>query len=72
MEQTSFDPSESMRAAKAGNREEHGPLNQDQPNPEPADFNSIKDLPKEVGVMLITTPRQVVRAAHARRASNAF
>jgi hypothetical protein len=54
MEQASFDPSESMRAAEAGDREEHRTLNQDQPNPEPADFSSIKDLPKEVGVMLIT------------------
>ena len=54
MEQASFDPSENMHAAEAGNRQEHDTLNQDQPNPEPADFNSIKDLPKEVGVMLIT------------------
>ena len=29
-------------------------MNQDLPNPEPADVNTIKDLPKEVGVMLIT------------------
>jgi hypothetical protein len=54
MEQASFDPSAGMRAAEAGNRQGHNTLNQDQPDPEPADFNSIKDLPKEVGVMLIT------------------
>ena len=54
MEQASFDPGEDSHAAETGNQQEHDTLNQDQPNPEPADFNSIKDLPKEVGVMLIT------------------
>ena len=55
MEQASFDPGENIRAA-ASRQSARGtmPLNQDQPNPEPADLNKIKDLPKEVGVMLIT------------------
>ena len=54
MEQASFDPGESIRAAEAGNQQEYDALNRDQPNPEPPDVNTIKDLPKEVGVMLIT------------------
>jgi hypothetical protein len=54
VEQVSFDPGESIRAAEAGNQQEHHTLNQDQTNPEPVDVKSIKDLPKEVGVMLIT------------------
>jgi hypothetical protein len=54
VEQASFDPNESIHAAETGNQQERNTLNQDQPNPEPADLKSIKDLPKEVGVMLIT------------------
>jgi hypothetical protein len=55
VEQTSLDPGESICAAEAGNPQGRGdPSTPDQPNREPADFNKIKDLPKEVGVMLIT------------------
>jgi hypothetical protein len=55
MEQTSFDLSENIGATEAGSQQEgDASLNQDQPSPEPADLNKIKDLPKEVGVMLIT------------------
>jgi hypothetical protein len=54
VEHASFDPGEDIYAAEAGIQQEHDALNQDQPNPEPSDLKSIKDLPKEVGVMLIT------------------
>jgi hypothetical protein len=55
MEQASFDPGEeNIRATAAGNQQEGQALCQDQPNPEPAELTKIKDLPKEVGVMLIT------------------
>jgi hypothetical protein len=54
MEQTSFDARESIRTAEAGNQQGRDALNEDQPNPEPVDLNKIKDLPKEVGVMLFT------------------
>lgn len=54
MEQASFGPAENIGATQPGNQQEGDALNQDQPNPEPADLNRIKDLPKEVGVMLIT------------------
>jgi hypothetical protein len=54
MEQATFDPTKEVGAAHAGNQQEADPLNQDQPNPEPVDLNKIKELPKEVGVMLIT------------------
>jgi hypothetical protein len=54
VEHESFDPGESSHAAEVGNQQGHDTLHQDLPNPEPADLKSIKDLPKEVGVMLIT------------------
>jgi hypothetical protein len=54
VEQASFDPGESIHAENTGSQHEHSALNQDQRNPEPPDINTIKNLPKEVGVMLIT------------------
>ena len=54
MEQASFDPGESVCATEAGNPQEPKRLKQNQPNPQPEELNRIKDLPKEVGVMLIT------------------
>jgi hypothetical protein len=54
MEQTSFDPAENICGPAPGDRQEGEALHQDQPNPEPADINKIKDLPKELGVMLVT------------------
>ncbi len=54
MDQASFGPNERTHAAEAGNQQEQDTLNQGQTNPEPADLNTIKNLPKEVGVMLIT------------------
>jgi hypothetical protein len=54
VEQASFDSSETIRGAEADKQPEHGTSNQDPPNPEPAELTKIKDLPKEVGVMLIT------------------
>jgi hypothetical protein len=54
MERASFDPDQNICATAAGGRQEGEGLHQDQPNPEPADVNKIMDLPKELGVMLIT------------------
>ena len=54
MEQASFDPGKDVHAAQISNQQDSDTLNQDRINPEPADLNKIKDLPKEVGVMLIT------------------
>jgi hypothetical protein len=54
MDQTSFDPAENICGPAPGDRQEGEALHQDQPNPEPADINKIKDLPKELGVMLVT------------------
>ena len=54
MEQTSFDSAENFCRPAADDRQESEALHQDQPNPEPADISKIKDLPKELGVMLIT------------------
>lgn len=54
MERASVDPSESFRAVEAGDQRQYDALTQNQPNPESADLNKIKDLPKELGVMLVT------------------
>ena len=54
MEEASFDPSLHILSTETGNQQEHDALNEDQPPPKPAELNTIKDLPKEVGVMLIT------------------
>jgi hypothetical protein len=54
VEQASFDPSLHILSTETGNQQEHDALNDDQPPPKPAELNTIKDLPKEVGVMLIT------------------
>jgi hypothetical protein len=52
--QASFDPIEINRAGETGNQQAHDGSDQNQPRPEQAELNKIKDLPKEVGVMLIT------------------
>jgi hypothetical protein len=54
MEPASVDPGESFSATAVDGRQEYEALHQDQPNPESVDINKIKDLPKELGVMLIT------------------
>jgi hypothetical protein len=54
MEQTSFDSAEHICGPADDDRQESEALHQDQPNPEPADISKIKDLPKELGVMLVT------------------
>jgi hypothetical protein len=52
--QASFDQRQDIGATEAGDRPEHDALDQNQSNPEPVEANNIKDLPKELGVMLIT------------------
>jgi hypothetical protein len=52
--QASFDPDGTDRPTVAGDTSAPADSNQNQTNPEPAELNRIKDLPKEVGVMLIT------------------
>jgi hypothetical protein len=49
-----FDPRLHMLNAATGNQQDHDTLTADKSVPEPAEPNKIKDLPKEVGVMLIT------------------
>jgi len=54
MERAAVDPGENLCATAAGNWQEDEASHEDRPNPEPADVSKIKDLPKELGVMLIT------------------
>ncbi len=54
MEQTSFDPDQDRCGPAAGDRQESDALNDDRSRPETTDIDRIKDLPKELGVMLIT------------------
>jgi len=54
VEQASFDPGEIDRAGETGNQYMHGASGQDQAGMEQAVLNKIKELPKEVGVMLVT------------------
>jgi hypothetical protein len=54
MEPTSFDSSEDRCFTEAVSQPEHNAPDQIQPSSEPAELIKIKDLPKEVGVMLIT------------------
>jgi hypothetical protein len=52
--QASFEPGAADCAAATGETSAPEASNQYQTDPEPAELNRIKDLPKEVGVMLIT------------------
>ena len=54
MEPESFDPGESFCATAVDNREFDNPVHEDQTDRESKDINTIKNLPKELGVMLIT------------------
>ena len=54
MEPESFDPGASFCTTAVDNRALVDPVHDDQTNPEPQDINTIKNLPKELGVMLIT------------------
>ncbi len=54
MEQASLDPSETIPGTGADAQPARSASQQDLPGSEPAELNRIKDLPKEVGVMLIT------------------
>lgn len=54
MEHTSFDPDQNHCDPVPGDRQESEALHHDQSHPETADIDRIKDLPKELGVMLIT------------------
>lgn len=54
MEQTSFHHGQNVHDTAAGSRQESEASHQYQPAPEPANADKIKDLPKELGVMLIT------------------
>lgn len=54
MEQTSFEPDQSLCDPAVGDQQEGEALHQGQANAELADVNRIKDLPKELGVMLLT------------------
>jgi hypothetical protein len=54
MEQSSFGAAESDQSQEGGEKPEFDQSNHVEPDPAPAGLNRIKDLPKEVGVMLIT------------------
>lgn len=54
MEQTSFHTAQNIGDSAAGSRQEGEASYPHQPDPGSADADKIKDLPKELGVMLIT------------------
>ena len=54
MEPESVDAGESSCATATDNRELSDPLDQDRTDPGSQDISTIKNLPKELGVMLIT------------------
>ena len=54
MEQTSFHPGQNIGDSSAGNRQEGEASNQHRPESRSADVDKIKELPKELGVMLVT------------------
>jgi hypothetical protein len=54
MEQETIDTGKNVNTAGTVDEPDGDAVKQDQTDAEPADLNKIKDLPKEVGVMLMT------------------
>ena len=54
MERASFEPTETFGDTPGHDPQQDKVLPENQPDAEPVDIDKIKDLPKELGVMLIT------------------